>query len=451
MAVDRRDFLRKVAMVGGMMAIDPLHWLRLLHLDHQDQLVAKLLEWDLSAQAAGLVTTPGTLLAPATTANIVLQTVQGGDGSWVVSDDTSATWLRPAGTTNVLKVDAIGQSLSSDYFIRLSIPTPKTGAQIRSIHCAVYRNPGPTSGTTSVSYRLLDAGLTNGWRYDFVLPTITQQPRIGVYLDRLKTNSNSASGSPGDATSFTVVNLYLNVSRPQTLYLGPVYINYVTQPQVVITSDDGFLTDYTHSFVYIQGQQLGLVGSLAINSSFVNSNQRAQTQHLLEMQHEGWSMHNHTTTHVNLADTAISAATRVAAITDCTAWLVSNGLNSGSNALILPFGNNTGGAEDIVAAAGYAHWALAALGATSTWDGLADPHLIPRYLLDGTVSFTTFQTDLLAAIALGQSTVLYWHDPGGISNIPVVLMQSVCDYLAALQRAGTIRIVNLQQFVAGCQ
>lgn len=109
----------------------------------------------------------------------------------------------------------------------------------------------------------------------------------------------------------------------------------VTVPAVMLTFDDGGITQYSEVFSYMNAR--GMKGTLYAVSSFVDTSGMVTTAQLLEMDAAGWDIGNHTTDHTDL--TTLTQAQVEAKISGCTAWLESKGLTRASKHVGYPYGN----------------------------------------------------------------------------------------------------------------
>lgn len=391
----------------------------------------------------------GTLLWSPRTATFTLSTVSAGDAPWtVVNDDT--VWKRPSSSPGSVKFTVgVGTTIPA-YQVRAPLLTAITPNQLHSIQIPLYRE-NPNGGTYTVRVVLRNAALTDGYAWDFTFPTVLQQPRVGIFAVGLKTVPTSTIGSPTGTTSLTDLELqvYCTATNTGSFYVGPLYANWYSKPQIVFTIDDGYTGDYDNAYVYMKTK--GLVGSCAINSAAIGAGGRLTITQLQTMVANGWSIHNHARTHEDLV--AVTEAEARTAIELNRDWLKQYGLHaSGDRCFVLPFGNNSVAVENIVDDY-YEYSAVAAQGALSTWDGIPDTKLIFRLHHDVPTSSSTIITAINTAVLEGRSLVLYGHNvntgtPGG-TYTAMSTFTPIVDHVYNLVRAGLVDNVNLQTFVKG--
>jgi peptidoglycan/xylan/chitin deacetylase (PgdA/CDA1 family) len=233
------------------------------------------------------------------------------------------------------------------------------------------------------------------------------------------------------------------------MYLGPVYMNWYTKPNIVFSFDDGPAGNYDYAYPYMAAR--GLVGSVAVNGGSIGGPPKMTAANLVELRDAGWSIHNHTWSHTNLALSTESVIRT--AIERNQTWLQGLGLHaSGDQCFVLPYGNNSVTIEQIVADY-YPYSATAAEGAFNTWDGMPDPYLVFRINHDDPTTSASIIAAIDVAVAKGQTIVLYGHDvqpsPVAASYTLTSVFYPIVDYVAKLVKAGIADNTNLQDAIVG--
>lgn len=102
----------------------------------------------------------------------------------------------------------------------------------------------------------------------------------------------------------------------------------------ILIFDDARTSVYTEAFAYMQ--PLGLVGTVYVVSSWVGTEGYCTWEQLQEMDAAGWSIANHTATHVELS--TLTEQEIVTELTTCKAALDAHGLTKASAHVAYPYG-----------------------------------------------------------------------------------------------------------------
>ncbi len=438
----RRDLFKLASKVGLVAVAQQVPW----------ALLEKVgLRAEYFAEAAALPSNrnvqTGTLLWTPRLANVLSSSVLSGDAAWTMVEDNTV-WKRPASAPGSLKFTVGAGTTTPTYRVRANLAQTVTLNQLHSVHMPLYREQ-PSGGAWTVAVSLLDAGLANGYRWNFIYPNVGQQPRVGFFGCGLKAAPDSLIGAPTGSTSLTRLDVFVYNTAGQTgtWYVGPLYMNWYTRPQIVFTLDDGYVGDYENAYAYMQPR--GLVGSLAVNSNRIDTATYVTTANLTTMQTNGWSIHNHTADHDDF--NVVTDTAKQTTIESCRNWLEARGLHaSGDQVFVLPFGNNSLATEAVVKRS-YPYSAVAAEGAFGGWDGIPDPYLLFRYTHDSPVSSATVIAAINTAVEKGRSIILYGHNvnqgvPGG-TYTAYTTFTAIVNHVKQLVDSNIADNPNLQRMV----
>lgn len=382
-------------------------------------------------------------------AGLAASAVWSGDATWSVSEVMDSAYLFPAGSlapTKVLKVTCTAAGASdSSYRLEWSV---NVTANTFNVITSFTRGENLGGQSQVGDFRLgQESGFTNYWVMNEPHSASSGYESKWYVPAQLLSSPNSTSGSPNLGNSIVRVRRILGAKAgtTPTYYIGPIRINTVGKPQIVITLDDGNVSDYETAFAYMQDR--GLVGSCAINSSSPGMTV-AQMQ---EMQAARWSFHNHLETHTNM--TTMTAADMRDEIETCRAWLRRYDLDSGAQAFILPNGARNTTVDSVVAE--YYPYTLMASGETKgfpTWGGIYNPRQVDRVSMDAPTSSATIIGYINSAVHSGHSLILFGHDvqeSAPNNSTDLATFQAVVQHIARLRDSNVVDNRNLNEFFLG--
>ncbi len=154
----------------------------------------------------------------------------------------------------------------------------------------------------------------------------------------------SATGGATWNDTYTVMRISVapdetNGSVPFTLGFDDLRMNFEGMSRLALTFDDGFISQYTEAFSYMDSK--GIPGTLYaaknyITAGTVGAETYLTTENMAEMEEAGWTMANHTASHLDL--TALSASQMESELIDCANWLKSIGFIRGWRHVAYPYG-----------------------------------------------------------------------------------------------------------------
>ena len=325
--------------------------------------------------------------------------VHSGNGTWAASEVTDPTYLRPSGVTKVFKADCtVGGSGATAY--RFEFTINRAVADISQWNWPIYYT-GQTGASASF-FLAQEAGFAN--YYNFAFASVGLTPDRWSYMTQARTSPDATTGSPNPANPFVRVRaiVTLGAGVTGTFYVGPINYNWRSQPQVVFTFDDGDETFYTEAFAYMQPR--GIPGSVALNRE--GSGTPLSAAQIQEMKAAGWSFHNHSDTHVDLA--TLTDAQIEAQVRGAIDYWSGQGITLDPHTFILPYGSRNA-LVDTVLARRYRYSLLASGASFPVWDGVQDPYKIFRQVIDVPTSTATTIGALNTAQARGNALIYFGH------------------------------------------
>lgn len=438
--MNRREFLHLIPKVGAMGAAALGGWDLL-------RLVGATEEW--YAEAAALpqnyLLSNGTLAVDTSTGTtgIDAQATQTGDAVWAVDEITDESFLwpkNPATPSKIIRVRVTTPgTVSSSYYVQWA--TSLVPNNTNNINIILRADNLNSEVHNAVFFVAEDATFAKYYQWNISISPSLRESRWWPQTFPMSSR-DSTGGSPVGTNTHTRMRfrLFSNAGTSPTFYICPVYVNTVAKPQVVITLDDAHPTDYTTAFPYMHAR--GIVGSCAIDLTSTSMTVAA----MLEMQAAGWSMHNHTATHANLS--LLGAAAIRTEVETCRDYLRANGLDSGRSVMVLPFGARNATVDSVVAE--YYPYAASTLEGTSgfpIWPGILEPRRIERISIDVPVTSSTIIGYINAAVARGNSIILYGHNvtTSAISgNTDVDTFKPIIDHVYRLHAGGVVGNPNLE-------
>jgi len=294
--------------------------------------------------------------------------------------------------------------------------------------------------------------LTSNSFQDYFLAT-TQQLHPGWSKLTFSKSDFVPSGNPSWSNTMTTMQLALfgDTSGGMSVSFADMELNSYSRPKVIISFDDNYTSSYTYGYQYLK--KYGFSGTEFVISSQVDENGHTTSAQLQEMYNNGWDMCNHTTTHPDLR--TLTEAQVLNEFQTCENFLISKGWTRNQGYLHLAY--PSGFFNDTVLAADSAAGLLTARTVMETLPQANQ--LDSKYLLYSQVPDSTTQTraDIIASVnqvvANGGALQLTFHN---ITPTPQVAIDwndqdfdAIIDYIASLQKAGSLDVMTLTQWYAG--
>lgn len=256
------------------------------------------------------------------------------------------------------------------------------------------------------------------------------------------TTITSTTGHTGTITGATwstdVPRAERNTATSRTT---PVtFTSPLAKAKVTIVFDDGGESVATIGYPYMSN--LGIVGTVGVNSAFINTAGYMTTAQTSALYADGWSMVNHTENHLNLTGETIAVA--LSEYVDCRDWLISNGFSDGAEHVIFP----ENATNALINKTFIENGAKSLAGTTQEIARTPAPlkYIYPRFSMSGQTT-ADFTEQIDSAIAENQYIQIYYHflrDPGvygATSTLPADFEEQM-DYLKTKIDAGLIDAVN---------
>lgn len=369
----------------------------------------------------------------------------GGTATVVVTDNTDAAFIRPAGAVNSLKMEVTVSGTQTfwnfDWTINESL------VNLGRFSFAYWTN---VTNFTGWIMTVLVSELSNySNRYNYSPVTVApNSARTGwntVTLDRA--TPSSTTGSPNIANTFTRVRIQMVIPADAigTWYFCPVYKNGYNRPKVVFSFDDQDSSQYENGFEVLDAH--GLPGSQCIQTGFGGG---LTVEQFREMQAAGWSFHNHSVDHTNL--TSVSLAAAEAEVVEAQAWLNDNGFTYGQNTIVYPNGATNDALDALWPSLGYTHGAIVRSQIEKHWDGFEQPFRINRQNTDQSFSLATLKSRVDDCIKYGGYEVFYSHailDGATGSNTERTTYAGLVPYVARFRDANILDVPPLQGLIDG--
>ena len=406
-------------------------------------------ERNLGSPISNYQTQAGVLVADSLVASLMSSSMVTGDAVASIANETDATWLRPVGTTNVLKVAVTSPgTVSSVYMLEWTIN--ETMTTMGRFDVPIYSDLTNWTGVAVTGYFMVAGSFQNRAEFNLSHSGLAVNTRShGWDLRSYHRDDLAFFGTATRDSTYNRVRILLQFAAGSSpiWYVGPIHKNRMNRPKIVFSFDDGVDEQYTNAFSYMRPRNVP--GSLAINTGYIGSAARLTTTQLQEMHAAGWSVHNHTDLHADLTVDTFGAGR--ASVVAAQTWLAAQGLTRGAKTLITPNGADTADIRTMVTSLGYTHMAPTGGQQVKTWDGLSQAMSINRRTLDGTV-FATNKASINQAIKYGTALVFFGHNINatpGSGVITIADFQATVDYAAQLRDDNILDIVSLQGLIDG--
>lgn len=235
-------------------------------------------------------------------------------------------------------------------------------------------------------------------------------------------------------------------TRPNVqLFLDAVYVTGKDLPTISFTFDDGYASDFSEAFAWMNLQQMP--GTSFVNGASIGWDGYLDAAAMATMYAAGWDFANHTGNHGDLS--TLAPAERLAAIAAGRDWLVASGYPRAADYLAFPYGAFAGTSAELVAAGVVAARTVQPV-PLETGSGRSDPLRYPATLELGPA--TTLAEAVAAvdrAIRFGQSLIVYAHEivPGAAGTYKWTRadFRALVDYVAAQRDAGALQVRTFRE------
>lgn len=365
-----------------------------------------------------------------------------GDGTWTASEVTDSTYLRPFGVTKIFKADCtVAGSGATAY--RFDFTINRAVSDIYQWHWPIYYT-GQTGASASF-FLSQEAGFSNYYNYAFGSVGLT--PDRWTYLAQRRPNPDATTGSPNPSNAFVRVRavVTLGAGATGTFYVGPICYGWYGKPQIVFTFDDGDETYCTEAFAYMQPR--GIPGSVALNRE--GSGTPLSVAQIQEMIEAGWSFHNHSDTHQDLA--TLNETQIVAQVQGAIDYWKGQGITLDPDTFVLPYGSRNALVDTVLAR--YYRYSMLASGVSfPIWDGINDPYKLFRQVIDVPTSTATTIGAMNTAQQHGNALIYMGHKlaTGAASgHTELANFKTLVDEVYRRKEANSIQVRNLADLFTG--
>lgn len=209
-------------------------------------------------------------------------------------------------------------------------------------------------------------------------------------------------------------------------------------PAVVVTFDDGYATDYSEAFAYMQTKNIK--GTSFINSTTIDGAGYMTAANLATMYAAGWDIGNHTDTHTSLTTLGGQAAQETA-IANCKSYLDGLGLTRASDYVAYPNGAYD---ADTLAAMAAQSMKLGRIILDSPWtlsEMAANWYEIPSRSMQNIFTLAEAKAYLDNAICQGRVAILYFHKL--VASSPTLSQWLISDFQALMDYINSKNMVSL--------
>lgn len=435
----RRDFLKKAALIGGLVLLQPSKYLGVM-------------SWIGDSEAIGFPLysriETGTLLYDYSSGVAALPNVfiASGPGSYTLTDNSNPQFITVPGSTKSFLL------------------TINATAGLTTVGWDAIINRNFTNVHSFAQSFILNSGSHNGiifQVFETTAFTAGQQLDFGAGINGLgEVGRSFAYGKKEEMTVLAGgnannnhVRVRLRISCPAgsqlSMYINSPQVNTYTKPSICLVFDDNWLSTYTEAFAYMSPRKL--VGSIAYVSGNTGGSFCSETQ-INEMLNAGWSIHNHSDTHTNF--TALSQAQIENELLTCKAFLKARKWDR-NNIAVYPFGARNSTSDAALEATGYTYGATVnALGMNKQYYGVDNSKFISRVALDGMASANAGIALLLPNIRYGTMGIGVVHQIV-VGAIPTQTerdyLRGVIDWITRMRDANLLSVVSLEDWVLQMQ
>lgn len=336
---------------------------------------------------------------------------------------------------------------------------------------------GNCSATKTISQNFQNTGVHGIWMY---IEDVTKVLQVIVYLsdDSAFTNYNNRTmtdlntglfngwnflpmpradwGTTGTgAFTNTKVRLRVRVdavaSQVAVVYFDSYYHSIYSRPKLLLTFDDGVVSQYTEAYSYMSGK--GLKGTCYLVGSYIDTTNYMTSAQISTLYTAGWDLANHTYSHINLTTLDTQAAMQTD-LTRNVSFLEGRGYSRASTHVAYP----NGGYDTTVLAA--MNIAGLKTGRTTisagtayqpTSGGLFNPLTLKTQSILDTTTLAQAKSKVDLAISSGTSVIMVFHKlvvtPAAQTEWPITDFQALIDYIVTKQTQ--LDVVTVSEWYAG--
>lgn len=465
--MNRRAFLERIALVGGLAVVQPWRLLHMLGASTPSEAVSRLVDWGVSAEAGvvplNYVSRVPTILTGADLRNgaaeLPTSFVVGGDGASAIVDNTDLSLVKNGGVRNA-RVNLTGGTVT----------------QIHEGRCTVNAN---MTNIPTVGLRLYTLGLNNCvWRWTTDINVVNRYqfplsstPGVSIfqgwrYLQWHRDGWDAINGTPSWLSP--MVRLAWQPSAgagsSASLILDQVHVGGYQAPVIPWVLEGGSDTHYSVAFG--AWTALRVTGTLAIPTSVIGTGGFLSVSQIDEMYAAGWDV-----IHMSDSTTALTGLS-VQQVEDrlgaAEAYLRSRGWVRTLRHCALPGSTVTAHRSDANVLTALANRGY--LSAIDKWqDGTSgssangitidpeygislNPYRVPAWRTENPDTLSEHQGHVRHAIRSGSTRILR---TGGIAGVPSAGQMATADHAALLSEvalyhhAGTLRLVPFRKFYSG--
>lgn len=376
---------------------------------------------------------------------IVGHQVHAGDATWAVSEVTSGPYVKPSGVTKIFRAEVTAAGTVQSYY-RFDFLISRTLVDVSVFQWPIYYTGG--ANADALFYVAKETGFTNLYTYQNASVKLTSDQ--WNFISQSRHLPDGTAGTPAITDTFVRVRMRLSVPAGivGTFYVCPIYANWYTKPQIIMTIDDGDTSAYTKAFATLQ--PLGLTASLGLNKPGVGgSGTPVTTAQVNEMIAAGWSVHNHGASHGHMATmTAAELETEIAGPID---YWAARGITLDPDTFLLPFGErNT--VVDVALATRYRYSCTATGSNFMTFDGVANPYQIFRRSMDEPTTLNALISNLDTAEKYGGVVIFYGHvvaDSASTGQTSTATLLGLAREIARRRDANRVSSRNLHDLLTG--
>ncbi len=236
---------------------------------------------------------------------------------------------------------------------------------------------------------------------------------------------------------------------PASVYFDAMYHGFYSKPCVIFMMDDGSHTQYSEGFPIFQN--FGIRGTLFVYGSNIGDPAYLTEANLHEFHDAGWEIGNHSFTHPNF--TTMTQAEIESEIALNRTWLNDRGFTEALNLLAPPYSVLNGTIEAAAAAQGIRLMRGGTNKRQPFAKGIPKRYDLYTSELDYRTSLDTAKGYIDAAAREGSCQIFTFHNivsnPDEVGEWPTSDLQSLLQYAADLENAGTLNILTLGEFDRG--
>jgi peptidoglycan/xylan/chitin deacetylase (PgdA/CDA1 family) len=441
--MNRREFIERIVVVGGLAAVQPWRLMQMLGASSWHDAQRTLLDWDLGAEAAVI---PRNLLARAGTTIVSWASLTGwgaeGGGSALAAETT----ITPPYGGQAVKLSNSNAAGTGQASIYTAGPFDFSGDST-IVEVPVYVPTNHIGGSYAV---LLGSG--GAFTSNYTKSWNSAKTLKGWNLFRFTISEFSKTGTP-NLSAIDSIRIKCIAPTGVVTYavFGPITIKRAYRPWIMLSFDDGLQTVYTTAKPLLD--ERGLKATVfVVPSSLFGATTFSQVQ-LDAMYAAGWDISSHTYDHSRQQTGGLSSTQKQAAIVNGSAALAS--YPRSNKFLAWPGGEHDDESVQFASDAGIL------LGRTTqndpfplSGDGLYAAQRVPGWSFDNSVrSAAQAVTQMRLHINLQQSAIWYGHNvvtPAVLStDISVAELTTILNEVVRLRDSNLASVGVVSEFY-GC-